>query len=172
MLKRALIGLLKGALVGGLIGAAVVFGLSMPVFAAWAAYLGALLTGALTGLVAGRGIWEKDARIEAGLKAGVGALIATGAMFAVRKWLNVSLDLGTLGKGVIGQLPLASLPLISTALALFYELDNTGDADPPVVARKTRVEGEADGAVAAEPALDQAVEEEAEAEAAEKATKH
>lgn len=52
MLKRALLGLVKGAVVGGLLGVAFVFGLGMPVFAAWAAYLGAVLTGALTGLLA------------------------------------------------------------------------------------------------------------------------
>ncbi len=171
VLKRALFGLVKGVVVGGALGALVVFGLGMPVFAAWAAYVAAVLSGALTGLFAGRAIWERDARIEAGLKAGVGALIGAAAMFAIRKWLNVSLDLGELGRGTVGQLPLASLPLISTALALFYELDNTGE--PPAPAEKKRVAG--DGAAEAPPraALDEALEEEeAEAEAAQKATKH
>ncbi|MBK7581301.1 MAG: hypothetical protein IPI67_13935 [Myxococcales bacterium] len=172
MLKRVLFGLLKGSVVGGLLGAAVVFGLGMPVFAAWLAYVAAALTGALTGLVAGRAIWEKDARIEAGLKAGVGAVIATLAMFAVRKWLNVSLNLGQLGHGAVGQLPLASLPLISTVLALFYELDNTGDSGAPETpAKKVRVEAEGADAVASTDDLQAALEADDE-EAARKATKH
>jgi hypothetical protein len=172
VLKRVLFGLLKGALVGGLLGAAVVFGLGMPVFAAWVAYVAAVLAGALTGLVAGRAIWEKDARIEAGLKAGVGALIGVAAMFAIRKWLNLSLDLGALGKGAVGQLPLASLPLIATVLALFYELDNTGDAGPEPPAKKTRVEGDGAKAPAALEDLESALDAQAEEEAEQKATKH
>ncbi|MBI3204983.1 MAG: hypothetical protein HYZ29_25830 [Myxococcales bacterium] len=171
MLKRLLSGLLKGAVVGGLVGAALVFGLGMPVFAAWLAYLAAALTGALTGLVAGKAIWEKDARIEAGLKAGAGALIGAGAMFAIRRWLSLSLDLGQFGNGVVGDLPIASLPMVATALALFYELDNTGGSAgaPPV--KKTRVGG-ASAANDERAELEQALDEEAEADAARKATKH
>jgi hypothetical protein len=168
VLKRALFGILKGALIGGLLGAAVVFGLGMPVFAAWAAYVAAVLTGAVTGLVAGRAIWEKDARIEAGLKAGVGAVIGAAAMFAIRKWLNLSVDLGELGRGTVGQLPLASLPMIATALALFYELDNTGDVGPAAPTKKARVEADEVKALGASEELD----EQAEEEAAQKATKH
>lgn len=127
MALRLILGLLKGGIVGGAIGAALVFGLGMPVMAAWLAYLAALVAGALTGLVAGRPIWAKDARIEAGLKSAAGAVVAVLAMFAIRRWLTVSLDLGTLGKGLVGDLPIASLPMIATALALFFEIDNTGD---------------------------------------------
>jgi len=131
MVKRALVGLLKGAIIGAILGLVIVYGLGMPVFAAWLAYLAAVVTGALTGLVAGRAIWEKGARIEAGLKAAAGAVVAAGAMFAIRKWLNVPADLGALGRGVIGDLPIASLPLIATGLALFFEIDNTGESNDP-----------------------------------------
>ena len=171
MLKRVLFGLLKGTVIGGLLGAALVFGLGMPVFAAWLAYVAAAVTGALTGLVAGKGIWEKDARIEAGLKAGVGALIGAGAMFAIRRWLSMNVDLGQLGAGVVGELPIASLPLIATALALFYELDNTGSSGGSAPTKKTRVDTA--GAAADDRAeLEQALDEQSEADAARKATKH
>lgn len=171
MLKRALFGLLEGTVIGGLLGAALVFGLGMPVFAAWLAYVAAAVTGALTGLVAGKGIWEKDARIEAGLKAGVGALIGAGAMFAIRRWLSMNVDLGQLGAGAVGELPIASLPLIATALALFYELDNTGSSEGSAPTTKTRVDPT--GAATDERAeLEQALDEQAEADAARKATKH
>lgn len=140
MLKRVLFGLLKGAVVGGALGALIVFGLGMPVVAAWLAYLGAVLTGALTGLVAGRPIWAKGARIEAGLKAAAGAVVAAIGMFAVRKWLNVSLELGALGKGLVGDLPIVSLPLVASLLGLFFEVDNTGDDGEPE--EKQRVEAD------------------------------
>lgn len=153
MLRRVLFGLLKGAIVGGLLATAVVYGLGMPVIAPWLAYLAAVVTGAVTGLVAGKPIWTKDltGRIEAGLKAAAGALVAAGAMFAVRRWLNVSLDLGALGSGVVGDLPIASLPLIATVLGMMFEIDNTGDDGAPpekkrVDSDKVRIEELGDGA--------------------------
>jgi hypothetical protein len=139
MLKRALIGLLKGVLVGGALGAGLVYGLGVPVFAAWLAYVAAIVTGAATGLVAGKPIWQKDARIEAGLKAVAGAVVGGLAMFGVRQWLGISIDLGELGRGALGDLPLTSLPLVATALALFFEIDNTGDDSKAGPTEKTRV---------------------------------
>ena len=138
-LKRALIGLLKGVLVGGALAAGLVYGLGIPVFAAWLAYVAAIVTGAATGLVAGKPIWQKDGRIEAGLIAVAGAVVAAFAMFGVRQWLGISIDLGELGKGALGDLPLTSLPLIATALALFFEIDNTGDDSKAGPKDKTRV---------------------------------
>jgi hypothetical protein len=161
-------GLLKGALVGGLLGAVCIYGLGMPVVAAWLAYLGAVLAGALTGLVAGRPIWAKGARIEAGLKAGAGALLAAAGMFAIRKWLGVSLDLGALGHGVIGDLPIVAFPMVATALALFFEIDNTGgEPEPP---KKTRVESVELGSDAAAEAEEAPLEEEE--DAVDKARRH
>jgi hypothetical protein len=91
------------------------------------AYPLAVLLGVLSGLVAGKPIWQRDARIEAALKAVVGAVVGGGVMFALRKWVNPTLDLGALGAGELGQLPVVSLPLIATALSLLFELDNTGE---------------------------------------------
>jgi hypothetical protein len=92
------------------------------------AYLAAVVTGVLTGLVAGKPIWAADGKIEAGLKAFFGALLALGAMFAIRTWAKIDLDLTSLkaGRGLLGDLPAASLPLVAAVLAGFFELDNTG----------------------------------------------
>jgi hypothetical protein len=129
MAKRALIGLIKGLLIGGVVALLLVKGLGVVTFGAVLAYALAVLIGLLTGLVAGKPIWAQDGRIEAALKAVVGAVVAGGAMFAIRSWLNPSVDLGSFGAGGIGELPAVSLPLISTALAVLFELDNTG-AEP------------------------------------------
>lgn len=126
MLKRLLMGLVKGVLVGGLLGVVLVKGLGIATMGVWLAYGLAVITGVLSGLVAGKPIWAKGARIEASLKAVVGALLGAGAMYVIQRWLGVHLDLGQFGQGSVGQLPIVSLPLVATALSLLYEIDNTG----------------------------------------------
>lgn len=142
MLGRLFIGILKGLIVGGLIG----FGLATlgyPAPGAIVAYAAAVVTGIVVGLVAGKPIWAEDAKIEAGTKAFVGALLAAGLMFAARKWLTMSvpvpladLGLGHLGgantslgeaagtSGTLGGLAIPSLAMIAAILGGFYEADN------------------------------------------------
>jgi hypothetical protein len=133
MLKRLIIGLILGVVIGGVVAAVLVQGLGWtagfpyPVFA----YLSAAATGVITGLVAGKPIWAADGKIEAGLKAFFGALLGLGAMFALRSWANVHLDLSMLkaGEGELGNLPAAALPIIAAVLAGFYEIDNSPSSD-------------------------------------------
>ncbi len=134
MLKRLLFGLVFGLFVGGLLAAAVVKGVGMATFASGAggavmAYIFAAVTGVLVGLVAGKPIWASGGQIEAGLKAGVGAAIAAGAMFAMRRWLSIDLDLHSMGASQAGLLPVVTLPLIAGVLGAFYEADNTPAPD-------------------------------------------
>ena len=135
MLKRLLLGLVIGLIVGGLIAGVAVEGLGMLSFAgtsgAALAYIFAAATGVLVGLVAGKPIWARGGQIEAGLKAFFGALLGAGLMFAIRSWLQLTLDLDFIhaGHGLIGNLPAASLPLIAMLLGGFYEIDNTPAAD-------------------------------------------
>jgi hypothetical protein len=134
MLKRLLAGLVLGAVLGAMVAAALVQGFGIGSFAvsgAVHAYLAAAVVGVVTGLVAGKPIWARDGRIEAGLKAFFGALLALGAMFALRQWVHLELDLSALraGSGEIGDLPAAALPLIAAVLGGFFELDNSGDGE-------------------------------------------
>jgi hypothetical protein len=156
MLRRLLVGLVIGLVVGGLAAAAIVAGLHMTSFlgsgGAVLAYLFAAITGVLTGLVAGKPIWASGARIEAGLKAFFGALIAAGGMFALRQWAGgAPIDLGTaLGPGTalpIGELPALSLPIIAAVLGGFFELDNTGtkEEESKEPAQKKRVDAGTNG---------------------------
>jgi hypothetical protein len=95
-------------------------------------YVGAVLTGVLTGLVAGKPIWASGAKIEAGLKAFFGAALGAGLMFALRQWGGAfELDLRFIGAGhgAVGDLPAASFPLLAAVLGAFFELDNTGDGN-------------------------------------------
>lgn len=145
MLKRLLIGLVKGVLLGGVLGLVLVKGLGMATMGVWAAYLLAVVAGVLSGLVAGKPIWAEGARIEAGLKAVVGALLGAGLMYGVRRWLGLHLDLGQFGQGSVADLPIVSLPLVATALSMLFELDNTGDDEDepkaPAATGKKRVGG-------------------------------
>jgi hypothetical protein len=114
------------------VAAVLVQGLGMALFSnAVFAYLAAAATGVITGLVAGKPIWAADGKIEAGLKAFFGILLGLGAMFVLRTWANIHLDLSTLkaGEGALGDLPAASLPLMAAVLAGFYEIDNSPSAD-------------------------------------------
>lgn len=139
MLRRLLLGLVIGLLMGGLVAAGLVAGLHMATFTgtggAVLAYLAAALTGVLTGLVAGKPIWATGAKIEAGLKAFFGALLAAGLMFALRQWaggFHAPITTVTPADPVtglplpLGDLPAAALPIIAALLGGFFELDNTG----------------------------------------------
>ena len=102
------------------------------------AYLAAAVTGVLVGLIAGKPIWAKDAKIEAGMKAFVGALLGAGLMYAVRRWLtmplpfvlgplsgaNLSLGEAATSTGTVGGMAITSLAAIAAVLGGFYEVDN------------------------------------------------
>lgn len=136
MLRRLLLGLVIGLLMGGLVAAGLVAGLHIGTFTgtggAVLAYLAAALTGVLTGLVAGKPIWATGAKIEAGLKAFFGALLAAGLMFALRQWaggFHAPITAVTPEALPVGDLPAVALPIIAALLGGFFELDNTGDPD-------------------------------------------
>ncbi len=93
-----------------------------------------MLVGVLVGLLAGKPIWAKGARVEAGLKAAFGALVAAGLMYALRAWVGFDLDLSSagLGHGAAGMLPVVAFPAIALVLSLLFEVDNMfgkGDDD-------------------------------------------
>ncbi|MEJ7735299.1 MAG: hypothetical protein WKG00_39705 [Polyangiaceae bacterium] len=167
MLARLLIGLLKGLVVGGLIG----FGLAQLGFAmpgAIIAYLMAPLVGVLVGLVAGKPIWAKDARIEAGMKAAVGAILAPLLLFAARRWLQVPLPeplgeaFGATGAvaGTLGGMAVTSLAMVAAVVGGFFEADNTpgeptaGDPKKPAAAAGTKRIASADAEADLEDELD------------------
>lgn len=166
MLKRLLIGLVIGLVIGAVVAAVLVQGLGWahgfpyPVFA----YLSAAATGVIAGLVAGKPIWSSDGKIESGLKAFFGVLLALGGMFALRTWANIHLDMSMLkaGEGNLGDLPAASLPLIAAVLAGFYEIDNSpsDDADKKDDAGKSAAAKKGSGKKVRVEAEDEAAEDE------------
>jgi hypothetical protein len=145
MLKRLVTGLGKGLLLGGLLAFAAVRGLGMAAFpGAAVAYLAAALAGVVAGLIAGRPIWAREAKVEAGLKAVAGAALGAVVLFAVRRWLPYEVDLSAwqAGQGALGSLPVASLPIVSVVLSMLFDLDNTESKSLPprtwVTAERTK----------------------------------
>jgi hypothetical protein len=131
MLGRLLIGIVKGLIVGCLLGFGLVkLGQVTP--GAILAYPAAALTGVVVGLIAGKPIWAKDAKIEAGTKAFVGALLAIGLMAAARTWLvtvPLPFSVGALAPGnsdalTLGGFAMSALAGIAALLGGFYEADN------------------------------------------------
>lgn len=134
MFARLIVGILKGLVVGGLIG----FGLLKVgpglFVGAWAilAYIAAAVTGVVVGLIAGKPIWAKDAKIEAGMKAFVGAILGAGLMFGLRKFAppladSVPAAFGIMTKDpqTLATFPVTALALVAAVLGGFYEADNT-----------------------------------------------
>lgn len=138
---RLLWGIVLGVLIGGALAALLVKGLGVAAMGALLAYPAAVLVGALAGLLAGKPIWAKDARIEGGLKAFFGALLAAGLMFALRSWAKLDIDLAKLGlgHGPLGELSVTSLPLIGVLLSLVFEVDNLFGKDDAKDGDKKRV---------------------------------
>jgi hypothetical protein len=128
MLRRILLGLTEGLVLGLAFGVASARGLGLGSPGSIVALLLGACAGFGIGLVAGRPIWARNAKTEALLKAAAGALAGVGLSFVLRRWLNVHVDLRafSLGAGSAGQLSAVTLPITTTLLALFFELDDDG----------------------------------------------
>jgi hypothetical protein len=144
MLRRLLVGLLKGVLVGGAVGALLHF--AFGVTALSAAWMGYLLYGGvalLAGVVAGQPPWREGAWVASILKGafgfGVGALL----YFLGAKFLS-GIDLTPLAGALpdlagktLSQVPLLFAPAVATVYATLVELDDGGEQ--PATEKKTGV---------------------------------
>lgn len=137
MAKRFLFGLVKGVLVGAALSFLWMRAFGAAPFAGWLGYVAAVLTGAISGVVAGKPLWAKGALIEAALKGIVGAIVGFAALYGIRRWLPLTLELGPVGSGALGLVPTFALPIIATAIGVVFELDNTGAA--PVDDKRARI---------------------------------
>lgn len=138
MLKRLLIGILKGIVVGGGVGAALYFGLRVGRLDGGLAYLLYGAVGALTGVVAGKALWKPGAWIEALLRGVFGIAVGCGLYALASAFLGVgAIDLPALTPALgtadlpvrLVQQPLAMAPLMATLYASLIELDNDGKGE-------------------------------------------
>lgn len=141
MLKRLIIGVIKGLLVGAAIGSALHFGLGWTTAAGLLAYLLAMGAGATAGVLAGKPPWRQQAWIESVLKSVAGLGVGALAYWAASSWLAAPLPFDI--PGIASETPWTEMTLgITTATAAAFgalvELDNTDDSEGKPT-RKVRV---------------------------------
>jgi hypothetical protein len=148
MAKRFAVGMLKGVVIGLLMALAWLKVMGVAPFDGLLAYLTAAATGALAGFFAGKPFWAKGALVEASLKAAVGTVFASAALYGLRKWVHLDFGsaFGPLG-GALGSGVGVTLMTIAGLLAAMFELDNTGaelatDATARVAPNKVRAPDE------------------------------
>lgn len=144
MLKRLLLGLLKGLLVGGALGAAA-HALVGPTLTGVGAYALYALVGGLAGLVAGRPAWRQGAGVAAILRGVFGLGVGVGLYALAARFLTFLVAIpGAVApaatSGALGQLPLFLAPLVATVYAVLVELDDGGENPEPAVKSKVRID--------------------------------
>lgn len=147
MLRRLLLGLLKGSLIGAGIGSLLVFGFGVPLLNGGFAYLAVVLTGVFVALLTGKPVWTRGAWVEVLLKGIAAALLAAGLLFGVQRYLDTALTLGPNLTGSLSQLPIVILPLVATVLSIFFEVDNTDEPEPheSTEGHRVRIDAASDG---------------------------
>jgi len=151
MLKRLFSGILKGAVIGGAIAAGLQFGLgwtSTPSGALpWLLAMGA---GGVTAVLTGKPPWAEGALIESVVKGIAGIGLGALAFWAARSFLPFPTPF-PLGEAPMGsewtEVPLAYMTVISAAIGMLIDLDNTGGSDDSDDRSRTRVRVSADAEV-------------------------
>jgi hypothetical protein len=156
MLSRLLIGLLKGIVVGGLLGFALAkLGFAVP--GALVAYLGVAVVGMVVACVAGKPIWARGSRIEVGMKAAAGGLLAPALLYAVRRWITPGLPLDPASLGLdaagatLGTFAVSSYAMVAAVLAGFFDADNDPADEEQQTAPKTKAPKARIASAASEP---------------------
>lgn len=132
MLKRLVIGLIKGALIGGALGAAFHFGLGWVRATGLLAFLIAMGTGATAGILAGSPPWKQQGWIESVLKSVAGLAIGALSYWGLNSFASVTLPISIDGlAGVPWTESTLFFPIVIAALfGSLVELDNTDEAPP------------------------------------------
>jgi hypothetical protein len=83
----------------------------------------------LVGLIAGKPIWAKDAKVEASTKAVVGGLLGAALLAALRTWLMIPVPVSLAPFGpehaMVGGFAVTALATVAAILGGFYEADNS-----------------------------------------------
>src|SRR5690606_22563286 len=97
MLLRLFLGLAKGGLGGVGFAAAIVFGREVSTMTGLLQYAAVLITAICVALIAGRPVWVRGAWVEVLLKSIAAAAVGIGLLYALRNYVDVTVDWGRLG---------------------------------------------------------------------------
>lgn len=131
MVKRLLIGLIKGLVIGGAIGAGIQYGLHWTITSGGLlGYLFAMGAAGTTGVFAGKPPWRTGAWVEALLKGAFGVGVGALAYWLGATYGAFSLPFPGMEEAVAWTaIPVVYLPAIAGVYGSLVELDNTGDDD-------------------------------------------
>lgn len=157
MVKRLVLGLLKGLVIAGALGALFFYAFGMHAVSGVGAFMLAGLATLIAGIFAGQPPWKKGAWIGSILKGIFGFALGTGLYWLVSKFAP-SMDLQALLRATepttIATAPVAFMPIVGAVYAMLVEVDDgaeEGSTADPALMKKTgiRVEnidvGEEDG---------------------------
>lgn len=131
LVRRFLVGLLKGLVIGGLVGAGAQLGLGWTRTTGLLGYLLAMGAGATVGLLAGKPPWAREAWLESILRAVAGLVVGGLLYFLALRFAAAPIPVDG-GPGVPAGTPWVELPLLfALAIGAVYgaivELDHTPD---------------------------------------------
>lgn len=142
MLRRLLIGMLKGLLIGGAVGAALHFGLGQTSIASALNYPLYGLVGALAGIFAGRPPWHEGARVATILKGVFGLLLGFGLYALAAAFLKGAFPIAlpnVPATANFAQIPLVFAPSVAALYAALVEIDDGGENPEPAARSGTRI---------------------------------
>lgn len=130
MVRRLLVGLLKGIVIGGAIGALLHFALGLTALpAAWLGYVLYGAVAALGGVLAGQPPWRKGAWVASILKGLFGFGLGALAYLLGSRFLNLDVGgLANIANGTtLANAPLLFAPIVAMIYAGLVELDDGGE---------------------------------------------
>ncbi|MDP3277092.1 MAG: hypothetical protein Q8Q09_18010 [Deltaproteobacteria bacterium] len=145
MVKRLVLGLLKGLVIGGALGA--LFFLVLGINGSGAlAYVLAGLAAAIAGIFAGQPPWRQGAWVGTILKGTFGLGVGAALYWVVQRFLGgVPIPaLGSVSASTIAEAPIAFMPIVAAVYSMLIELDDGGEDNSATAgANKTgvRVDG-------------------------------
>jgi hypothetical protein len=145
MVKRLLLGLLKGLVIAGALGALFFYAFKLQAVRGVGAYLLAALATLIAGIFAGQPPWKKGAWVGSILKGVFGFVLGAGMYWLVQKFAP-SVDLQPIlhsdGPTTIATAPLTFMPIVGSIYAMLVELDDgaeEGSTADPAVTKKTGI---------------------------------
>jgi hypothetical protein len=147
MVKRLVLGLLKGLVIGGVLGALFFYAFGLHRVEGALAYVFAGLAALVAGVFAGQPPWRKGAWVGSILKGLFGFGLGAGLYWLVQKFAP-GMDLQALLRAhettTLATAPVTFMPLVASVYAMLVEIDDGAEkgstADPAMAATGVRVE--------------------------------